>query len=475
MSIPIPANPALHRLCPECGTAQDEVSFARAVHPRWTRPLATLLPILVVLALALWDTASLHYSNSGSFYPAFLSTPVSIPDLMRLARGEPVDRLLEGTLSRAVLDAARPHEAFVPGDAKLYFGVAPPAKEVSETWAVGFPSNWIVIRKQSCFRDAVKRTGFRPCKTSSSLPVMGQYEVATLLPEAPPRPLLAWSAGTIAIQPPPERTKGVFTSISIPPSGTAAACVAAFLVCRVGFWVWRRVRGRPTRLLGRATIVVAVLALVCAAIAGATVKRWNGDKLVIGAKTKVVATRPCTLLAYEDFGECSASRRTLALRAQEAGADQWLAARILEAIPEGSNPDHQVAVWTLGEAWIPPSFAKPNDLEILWHAGLAGVHTSPYSRYPTFVGTGPLSPPPQRWGADWKYSVPRIWWWRSATESRDGYQVGMYISPGILILLIAAILLARALLIRGILLYYGFRRARRRKAGQCFACGYSLA
>lgn len=470
--------------CPECGTPASERGVPRApgwMH--WRRLIPALAALVVLVAIATvawrgWERSTYGPIASYARQPQFTQPFFTAQQVREIAAGT---RESNGALTRAVLEQSNPWLVRPPGEEYLIVQFHPGDGLRMVRRAYGRPVPVVITNTTTDYMNVRDQT-----------PIPEQ--VPTLI-RANPSAIgyTEWLDGRIIMMRPGQSgaTQRRHTTINVVAlAGLLVIPIAAWYAGALGAWLATRKRGTPTRRAGlvvraAAAGVALLIVLALSLTPRETVMTTPGSSAYIRglgiSGTPQGQTRAMMRLTDLTYGQ-------LAGAAGSAGADQRLAAAIIDAFTREPPDDWQLCAafvedsargGTDGGVWSPWPLLRVQWVHRWRHKPQLDAELSSYTGLPTAPQGTVVSP-----------TAPRVTWPAAGMTCRlrDGeLQVALpRASPtqelrAVMIQLDGVIACAAAMWIAWALARRACERRaamvtrRRAAAGECVVCGYSLA
>ncbi|MCA9286022.1 MAG: hypothetical protein KDA22_12435, partial [Phycisphaerales bacterium] len=200
----------MQKRCPECGwPVRRRVPPPPVAILHWRRIVPLLAVIVFLASVTVWLRAASTTVRMGSGIPLphVVEPAVAHADLERIASAAEAPGGNE--LLRALLAVSPPVSGgWAPGEHWVEVGWVDVPKVRSDSTQVGWPLVLWSRSTRSNHDDAVRRAGFHPAVTSTTLPILDDpFAVSRDPRNVPPRPRWQWKRGVLAFHPPPEETQ----------------------------------------------------------------------------------------------------------------------------------------------------------------------------------------------------------------------------------------------------------------------------
>lgn len=454
------ADPA-DRLCPECGEpATARWPVAVSLWPK-RRMIPALVALLAAAALGvwLWKTSTTNMVTSGTMMPRALEPRATLDQLERIAAGEDA----AGDLAAALRAAATPLPQ--PGVTGLDVGWVAPPGDVITSFSRGWPSPWLTRHERRLYADSSSRTGFIPSATDASKDPISVWEAPGDLRRIAPRQRLAWSGAQLYRRPPPEETGGVYVTETyniLAAFWPIGAAVTVWIIGSAAILIARLVRRRREGPVVRRALLLATGAAAVAMLGLLLIPSRQKESVgPVWVPTVAVPGQPYRLL--EGFARLPATLESLS--APAAPDDAALARMILDSTPPPDDDRFCLAVAGTPEAVL----ARASTRTVTPAVRLLTIRTCQYERRSDF---GPVEPLPGRFriftsGYGDRRIVVR---WASGPNRANVTEASVNVSVALAVII--ALWLVWLIARLGATASLAITARRRRRGGQCVACGY---
>lgn len=434
-----------------------------------------IMAILAAVAIALWLATTPGTSNLGSGTPiASIVEPPWTP--------AEIEAIAEGVSSRqGLFEAVRAKDwtasrGFVPpGENAIELTFVRPGNDRRGGAVFGWPVAWWSRTEHARWDDAVARTGLRPLTTdSTAAPVTDPYRGIRPGMGVEPRPLWWWQDGTLWHWPAVESTGGVLRWSGLRVTGILASlglialcwAVTSLLVWVIDVWRTRRRRAPVGPWPARIVAVAAGVTMVAMAVA----KQSSYDTLSTAASSALRGGPPRLALGRQAPG-AKLGVAAFDEHRNDPDRDQWLAAAMLESMPDAPEPGSLLAArFELGSRMVGTSTIYNDRIRVLTVTVATYTKPDPDDPWATRPSSEPVAVPP---GTRWQFDAPFLRVFRPSREA-DNQATNLTIDIamlGTLALIVAGIWFVPFTIAR---FAWTIVVRRRRRTNRCVACGHGL-